>query len=447
MANVVITTHWTDGDVIPFVRIGRTLKRRGHSVTLITHCFYERMAREAGLDFAAWDSPDQYAQMIHDMGSYSDTVAGAEEIHRFREKYESIDVRLKELEIVQRYCQKENSILLAKNRSSIAALMASEIHQCPLILFFMNPYETGSMVNFESLYKERLKNEVNQLRRRVGLLPIDGWLSWQSSPKIQLALWPKWFSNELSEWPGTIEPIGFPLERRQDVLARDNQEFLKYVRDDPAPIIISGGTSKQIRQDFYIKAIEACGLLGRKTIVVTRYKELLPHTLPPNITWFSHLPLDAVLPHMGAIIHHGGIGTTSGAVYAAVPQLALACYVDRPLNASRIKSLGVGEYLPPSRWDPILIANTLKKLLEPDYKARCHQFLKEIPADDALTEVCDRVEAYAGNKDYAISHAYMAENSGAEALSTQRPKDTSSVRPNLSSEVWAYLMSRKKNRS
>jgi len=32
MANIVITTHWTDGDVLPFIKIGSELRKRGHRV-------------------------------------------------------------------------------------------------------------------------------------------------------------------------------------------------------------------------------------------------------------------------------------------------------------------------------------------------------------------------------------------------------------------------------
>jgi len=40
MANVVMTTHWTGGDVYPFIRIGSALNQRyGHKVTLVTHSY------------------------------------------------------------------------------------------------------------------------------------------------------------------------------------------------------------------------------------------------------------------------------------------------------------------------------------------------------------------------------------------------------------------------
>ncbi|HEX3028863.1 MAG TPA: nucleotide disphospho-sugar-binding domain-containing protein [Clostridia bacterium] len=451
MSNIIITTHWTDGDVIPFIRIGEMLKKRGHKVTLLTHCYYRKLARDAGLEFTSWDTEEQYKNMMHDMSSYSDTVAGLEEIRAFREKYEGINVRLSEFEKIQQHCSEKDTVILAKNRSSVAALMASEKFNIPIILFFMNPYEIGSMINFHSLNKDQLKDEANILRSCVGLPQIHSWLSWQSSPKVQLALWPEWFLKEMPEWPHPVRTVGFPLKiPKSHSLRMIPGEISAILEKDPTPVLITGGTSRQIKSDFYTTAIEACRILGKKTIVVTRFRELLPERLPSNVSWFQHVPLDTILPHMGAVINHGGIGTVSGAVYAAAPQLALACYVDRPLNASRIKSLGIGEYLPPSYWDPALIAEEIKKLLKPEYKQKCMRFAEELPKDEALAEVCKTAESISGNELYSISHKEILDNvfsannyhliDGTTGADKNRKK---SKLQNLSPEVREFILRKK----
>jgi len=49
MANILIATHWTGGDVYPFIRIGKALKRRGHDVTIFTHCIYKNIVEQDGM--------------------------------------------------------------------------------------------------------------------------------------------------------------------------------------------------------------------------------------------------------------------------------------------------------------------------------------------------------------------------------------------------------------
>lgn len=430
MSNVVISSHWTDGDIIPFIRIGEMLKKRGHKVTILTHCYYENMAKDAGLEFTAWDTPKQYQNLIRDMSKFNDNVAKSDDLFAFREKYESLDIRLSEFEKIKQFCKEKDTIILAKNRSSIAALMASEKFKCPIILFFMNPIEMESMLTFHHIYREMLKDESNELRKHAELPPISSWLAWQSSPKIQIALWPNWFSSETSEWPTKIETIGFPLKYNKN--HSNNKipvDIMQILKEDSTPILITGGTSKQLRSDFYKQAIKACEIIGKKTILVTRYEEFLPTVLPSNITWFKHIPLDDILPYMGAVIHHGGIGTVSGAIYASTPQLALACYVDRPFNARRVKNLGLGEYLPPSRWNPIEIAESLNKILEPDYKNKCLNFFNELPDDDALQEACKITESIVGKKEYAITYEQIIHSTRQSSCNSTLLK-TDKVEPN-----------------
>ena len=48
MGNILLRSVGTDGDVLPFLRIGGRLKARGHCVTLLSHCSYRSMAAQAG---------------------------------------------------------------------------------------------------------------------------------------------------------------------------------------------------------------------------------------------------------------------------------------------------------------------------------------------------------------------------------------------------------------
>lgn len=426
MANILLTTHWTDGDVIPFVRIGTILKQRGHKVTLFTHCHYEQIARDAHLDFVAWDTPERYNDMIFDMANYADTLAGSVEIQSFREKYEGIDIRLSEYAKIAERCGPEDTVIVAKNRSGIAALLGAEKFKHPIIYIYMNPYEMESILIFHDLFREELRKEANDLRSLLGLMPVDSWISWQCSPKVQLALWPKWFYNGSNEWLGTVDLVGFPVVSSEMLSQNTLSDDLQAIFDeDPSPLLITGGTSMQIKPEFYSSAISACEILGKKTILVTRYKEFVPDCLPPNITWFNYIHLDEIMSRIGAIIHHGGIGTVSSATYAATPQMILAYNVDRPMNGMIIKSLGIGEYLPPLRWDPKLIAEKITDLLQPEFKQKCLEFAQNLPQENALTTICEKIENIVGDSDFTISPSELPQESqnvtlsGSNLFSTQ----------------------------
>ena len=67
----------------------------------------------------------------------------------YRQKYESIEVRLEEYQIISECRDKSNTAILCKNRSSIAAYMVAEKRRLPLATVVMNPTEAASMLLFE----------------------------------------------------------------------------------------------------------------------------------------------------------------------------------------------------------------------------------------------------------------------------------------------------------
>jgi len=96
---------------------------------------------------------------------------------------------------------------------------------------------------------------------------------------------------------------------------------------------------------------------------------------------------------MGAVIHHGGIGTLGCALGAGVPQLVLPLGADRPDNAVRLQRLGVAEYLPPPQWKPQLIADALRRLLDsPAVSHRCREFAKHLENANAAKAACEVIE-------------------------------------------------------
>lgn len=407
MGNIILVTHWLDGDVIPFVRIGKELRRRGHQVTLITHCHFKKMAEEAGLNFEPWDTPEEYQELVNSMNGevvqkeiqLSDE--GKKRQEKFKEKHESFDVRMKEYDKVMKYCKHKETVILCKNRSSIAAYMVAEKLKLPLALVMMNPTEILSSIAYNRLYANKDLPLYNRLRTEVGLVPIKSWLQWESSAKMTLALWPDWYEKTERNWPSSIEKVGFPIEVGKEYVKKEVPlEVVKWLESKDRPILITGGTTKLINPLFYPYSIAACEALHKPTIVLTQYPELLPQKLPDYIKWYRYLPLDNIMPYLGAIIHHGGMGTLAGALKAGIPQLILPCFVDRPYNAALIKELGVGSYLGVSKWHREEIKEALEEVLRGEMLERCKEYAEKMLHNKGISTVADRIEKMIGSTYY-----------------------------------------------
>src|SRR6185295_5440575 len=88
-----------------------------------------------------------------------------------------------------------------------------------------------------------------------------------------------------------------------------------------------------------------------------------------------------------------GIGTAARALASGTPQLVLPFGYDRPDNGTRIRRLGVGDCLPPSRWQPSTIADSLRQLMEsPAVRERCTDFRHRMNSERSSARACDVIE-------------------------------------------------------
>jgi UDP:flavonoid glycosyltransferase YjiC (YdhE family) len=83
---------------------------------------------------------------------------------------------------------------------------------------------------------------------------------------------------------------------------------------------------------------------------------------PPNMTVRGFVPHDLVLPHMAAVISHGGLSTITAALTAGVPLLCIPQGRDQSDNAQRVAACGAGRAVATDA-PPAQIACALKELL------------------------------------------------------------------------------------
>jgi UDP:flavonoid glycosyltransferase YjiC (YdhE family) len=68
---------------------------------------------------------------------------------------------------------------------------------------------------------------------------------------------------------------------------------------------------------------------------------------PPNVTVREFVPHELVLPHMAAVVSHGGMSTITTALAAGVPLVCIPQGREQPINASRVAACGIGRVLAP----------------------------------------------------------------------------------------------------
>ena len=411
MADFILVTHWTGGDVYPFIRFGKLLTEEGHQVTILTHCVYEGKAKDAGLTFLPVDTAEEYKNLNRDLSMLTDPIGRKDEYLRFHSLYHGKERLLREVGLIEKVMTPE-SIIIARHRSSISGLLAAEKHHLRYASMILAPNYFSHMELHDELFGEAFCEEINAAREVLDLPPITDWKDWTYSPKTILCGWPDWYSERDETWADSAVPIGYipdPAQKEASAALADQKDnaggraeqnqddaaadlaipenlfgteteigsFLKEAeRKNVKTAIVTGGSSRMVSKDFYSTAIRSCILAGVSTIAVTPYEEFIPEDLPDSVLCVHSAPIRDIMKKVDIVIHHGGMGTISEAIDAAIPQVILPHLTDGPDNADRLTALGIASKFPPKMWDPEKIAESIRKWLFEEDRSICIRYQK-----------------------------------------------------------------------
>ncbi|MEU8271624.1 glycosyltransferase [Sphaerisporangium sp. NPDC049002] len=390
MATMLLVTHGTDGDVLPFVRLGRELRAGGHDVTLLTHAHYAGHAARAGLDFVAIDTQAAFERTLADTPELLDGL-GWPEFYERNGLYEQMTLEFGALAARHR---PGRTVLVGRHTSALSVLFAAEALGAPAAWVAVAPIQLMAARGALHAYRNLLADGIVRVRRELGLDPAADWDAWFASARLELGLWPRWFDRAGARSPARVRLTGFPLpdDDQDDTLPPGLDATL----DGPVrPVLVTGGTGRMLHREFYTAAVEGGRLAGRPVLLVVRHRDLAPDPLPPGVSWYPRLPFRAVMPRVAALVHHGGIGTLSRALRAGTPQVILAHGVDRPDNAERLERLGLASWLPAPRWTPEEVSALLTKEIERPSQAGEPGGPRDDAAlyDTALGEAAGRIAA------------------------------------------------------
>jgi rhamnosyltransferase subunit B len=235
--------------------------------------------------------------------------------------------------------------------------------------------------------------EMNRFRRELGLRRMSRIFdAWVHSPQRVIGLFPDWFAPPQPDWPAQLRLTGFPLydESDQHTLPPGLEQFLS---SGTPPLVFTPGSANRAAGAFLRTAVDAATKLERRALLLTRYAEQVPQPLPPAVHHEAYVPFSRVLPRCGALVHHGGIGTSAQGLAAAIPQLIMPLAFDQPDNAARLEQLGVGRWVVPSRFTPDRVARALDLLLDDGrVHQRCRRWSEAVQAGNAMRDTCTLLE-------------------------------------------------------
>jgi UDP:flavonoid glycosyltransferase YjiC (YdhE family) len=411
MANVLLIPIGSFGDVHPFVGLGLALRERGHRVTVLTSVHFDSLITRAGLEFIGLGTEEEYQAVLLHPDAW-DLRKGFQVVFRgfvlpwMRRIYDLIAERYVAGETVVAASPLAFGARLAHEKLGVP-LVSVELQPSMLRSLYQSPVVPGmALPGWLPRVLKRLAYwlgdvwvidpvivpETNAVRAELGLPPIRRPLhSWFHSPQRIIALYPRWYAPMQPDWPKHLAFTGFPQfdERGLTEVAPEVLEFLEGGR----PVVFTPGSAMRQGRPFFEAAAEACRLIGRRGMLLTRYPEQVPSSLPEGVRHFSYVPFSQLLPRAAALVHHGGIGTIAQAMAAGLPQLVMPMSYDQPDNAARLNRLGIGRSLPPERFRGPAVAQLLDELLNsPDVAIRCREVAQQLQGIDPIGDTCKLIE-------------------------------------------------------
>jgi vancomycin aglycone glucosyltransferase len=178
---------------------------------------------------------------------------------------------------------------------------------------------------------------LNAQRRAIGLGPVDdvrGYIFTQTP----------WLAADmtLGPWPGAgaleVVQTGAWILHDQRPLAPELEAFL----GAGEPPIYFGFGSMRVAPELGGVVLDAARALGRRALVQRGWAELSGADNQPDCLCIGEVNQQALFARVGAVVHHGGAGTTFAASAAGAPQVVVPQNYDQPYWAARVEQLGIG---------------------------------------------------------------------------------------------------------
>ena len=411
VAKCILIAIGSAGDVHPMIGIGRTMAARGHDVVLIASGHFADAAAGAGLRLVPLGTDAEYRAMAGDARLWHPTRG-------FGYIAQRVTASLRPLYDLIAAEHVPGRTVGAATTLALAARIAQDKLGFPLATIHLQPSIFRSVTDpadygvpmprsrfgrrafywiVDRLIMDRhYRGPVNRLRRELGLPPIGRINDFWHAPALSVGMFPSWYAAPADDWPAQARVTGFPLydESEQHTLPPQLETFLA---SGHPPVAFTWGSAMMHANEQFAMAVEACGQLQQRALLLTKFAQQLPRDLPPTVMHVPYAPFSAVLPRCAAVVHHGGIGTTAQALAAGTPQLITPFSHDQPDNAHRVRRLGAGASLSPRKLTAQTLAHALDKVLgEPQIHAhveRCKARLTD--RDSGLRQTCDLLEGLA----------------------------------------------------
>lgn len=405
---IVMMALGSRGDVQPFAALGVALAARGHAVRLLTYGSFVDLVAGKGVTLvpvegdiqAGLKGPEATAMFAE--GAKPRLVMAA--MRAFTEKHGENWAR----------CLLEEArtadLLIPAGASVFVGASVAEALNIPYVHAYPQPtlptrafpsamvppqgkrpglWNWAQSWMISIVFWQVFGKMVNRVRSELlGLTPYPLWgpyWRWQREGSPMLMGYSPALVPRPDDWHPAAQVVGaWFLDHPEWVMPDDLSAFLAA---GPAPVYIGFGSmmpGDPARTTRMI--VEAVRKVGCRAVLAGGWGGLKPSGPTPDIFPLDAAPHDRLLPHMAAVVHHGGAGTTAAGVRAGVPAVIVPFLGDQFFWGWRLEELGVcGGVLRHRDLDADQLAVAIRRCLEDQgMRGRAAALGATVRAEDGL---------------------------------------------------------------
>jgi sterol 3beta-glucosyltransferase len=425
---IVITVIGTHGDVQPFVALALTLKKRGYTPVLATTSDFQPFVTDHGIEYQNLGGDVQafLRQSQFDDAMTKNVLLYAPGLLRAGQKV------LKEASKRAWDIAQNADALIFQNATSFCIDIAEALKIPAILTVFQPIHPTTEFPYFDYglpevdplLYRfsrepfgrsPRIDPLLNKLSYMVQTAQQSFWDSPRDRLRISLGLRPKKKGNvhtgargeplttlhayspsispPAGDWPDNHIITGFwRLDDTSGWTLPDS--FRAFLEAGPQPIYLGFGSmpwGAQRNSEIIARALK---LWGGRVVIGKGWGGVNEALLPPTVHVIERAPHSQLFPHLKAVVHHGGAGTTHTGLIAGRPSFLVPQFFDQPYWGQRIYDLGLGPVpVRLRKLTPQILASALDDLdTTPAYARAAAEMGEQLRLEDGTNRAVDVIE-------------------------------------------------------
>lgn len=415
MAKIVLSTFGSLGDIHPKIALGLELRKRGHDVVFnVMEAFREKF-ETLGFEISPLRpdlNPEKNRDLVRrimDIKTGSELMFNEILLPNLRQMYEDVLKAAEDADLIisgevvlpiKSVVEKTGIKWVSTSLAPISFLSTDDPSVYPNAEFlekfrFMPKFFHKMILGAAKSVFHKWFVSYREFRRELGLSENhDPMFGDKYSPLLHLAMFSRVLAAPQPDWAKSTVQTGFCFYDGNQDLGAMHEDLQKFLDSGEPPIVFTLGSAAVMdARDFYEQSIEVAKRLNRRAVMLYGIFNEPPKGLDADRVGFDYAPYGQLFSRAAAVVHQGGVGTTSQVLRAGVSMLVMPYSHDQPDNAARCKRLGVAEVIRRNDYKAEKVVPKLRKILtDSSYKKRALEAKKIVDSEGGTSAACDEVE-------------------------------------------------------